>query len=104
MHRFRDMSTYWSKIAENLPHSHLERSLGVTHCEFFDESYLATLPESEIMWLWRTFHDPAFDLLSTIPVCDRQTDGQTRHRRKDRAMHSVARVKRHANGTAMTAT
>jgi len=42
MHRFRDMATYWSKIAEqSVPYSHLARSLGVTPCKFFDESYLA---------------------------------------------------------------
>ena len=40
---------------------------------------------------WCTFHDPAFDLLDTIPEyrrvtdrrTDRQTDGQTRRCRKD---------------------
>ena len=51
MHRFRDMATYWSKIAENhIHHSHLARSVGVTHCEFFNES-LYTLPETRIMGL-----------------------------------------------------
>jgi len=29
------------KLPKNLPHSDLARSLGVTPCEFFDESYLA---------------------------------------------------------------
>ena len=35
----------------------------------------------------------AFALLGTIPASDGQTHRQTRRYRKDRAMHSVARVK-----------
>jgi len=44
MHRFRDMATLVANHLKYLPQSHL----GVTPCEFFDESYLA---RSEIMGL-----------------------------------------------------
>jgi len=33
------MMTYWLKIAEKRTHSHLARSLGVTPCKLFNESY-----------------------------------------------------------------
>ena len=49
MLRLRDMTTYWSKIAEkNIPYPHLARFFGVTPCEFFDDSCLA---ETRIMGL-----------------------------------------------------
>jgi len=38
----------------------------------------------------------SFSRLDTIPACDRQTDGQTPHDNRDRAMQSVARVKQTA--------
>jgi len=40
--------------------------LGVTPCEFFDESYLARKRNHGAI-RWRAFHDPAFVLLDTIP-------------------------------------
>ena len=87
MHRFR-MATYWSKIAEK--HSHLARSLGATPCDYFDESYLArNYIESwgyQIVYISRSCF-----LSARHNTC--VTDGQTCRRRKDRAMHSVARVK-----------
>ena len=95
MNRFRDMATYWSKIALKIYPSHLARSLGVNPCEFFDKSYLAREWNHGAI-RWCTFHDPAFALLDNTG-CDGRTDGQTGRRihryRKDRAMHSVARVK-----------
>jgi len=86
MHRFRDMTTYWLKIVEKTQTPHLAPFLGVTPCEFFDESYLPR-NESDGAIRWYTFHDPAFALLGTIPACggqtDRRTDGRTRRYRKD---------------------
>ena len=38
-------------------------------------------------------HDASSLRFETIPASDGQTDRQTRRCRKDRAMHSVARVK-----------
>jgi len=92
MHRFRDRTTYWSKIAEKRTPLSFDTFLGVTHCEFFDKSYL---PESRVMGAirWYTFHDSAFALLGTILAGVWRTDRQTRSRRKDRALHSVARAK-----------
>jgi len=83
------------KSPKNPPHSHLSRSLGVTPCKFFDESYLARKWNHIYGTIrWWTFHDPAFALLVTIPAVTRgQTDRQTCCCRKDRAMHIVARVK-----------
>ena len=43
-----------------------------------------------IRWCRPTFHDSAFALLDTMPAV---TDRRTRCCLKDRAMHSVARVK-----------
>ena len=97
MHRFRDMTTYWSKIAEKKPNP---PSFG---------AFLWGDPLRIFRWLihrqklvlwairWCTFHDPAFALLGTIPACDRRTDRRTdvrtRRCRKDPRQHSVARVK-----------
>ena len=62
MHRFPDMTTYWSKIAEkNLPHPHLARSFGVTLANF---STTHTLPETRIMGLSEGVH---FTIL--LPLC-----------------------------------
>jgi len=45
LHRFGDTAAYRSKNRQNRPfeptQSHKSPSLGVTPCEFFDESYLA---------------------------------------------------------------
>jgi len=89
-----EMATYWSKIAVNTYHSLIWHvPWGLTPCEFFDESYLARNWNHGAIRLC-TFHDPDFALLGTTLTCDRQTtDGQTRRCRKDRAMHSVVRVK-----------
>ena len=46
------------KSPKNLPHSHSARSLGVTPCEFFDESYLARKWNHGAI-RWCTFHNPA---------------------------------------------
>jgi len=102
MHRFRDMAS-GDTLVENRPQTHRTiiwhvRLVGITNCEFFDESYLAKLPETRVVGLsdgvHSTLHDPAFALLGTIPTCDRRTDDRrTRRSRKDRTMHSVARVK-----------
>jgi len=79
------------RSAKNLPHSHLARSLGVTDCEFFDESYLARKWNHEAI-IWCTLHDPAFALLGTIRSCDGRTDRHVTVN-KDCTMHSIARVK-----------
>jgi len=81
--------TGW-KSPKNLPDSHLARSLVVTPCEFFDESYLARKWNHGAI-RWCTFHDSRSARHNT--GCDRQTDRWTRRCRKDRAMHNVAWVK-----------
>ena len=73
----------WRHIGRKLPEKNYltliwHVLLGMTPCDFFDDSY--TLPENEIMGAirWCTFHDPAFALLDTIPAVtdmDRRTDG-----------------------------
>jgi len=62
----------WNR-RKNLPHPHWHVPLGWPLANF---STTHTLPETRIMGAIRrcTFHDPAFALLGTIPVCDRQTD------------------------------
>ena len=75
MHGFRDMTTYWSKIAKKTNPPHLARSFGVTLANF---STGHTFPETSHGAIrWYTFHDPAFALLGTIPACDGQTDRRT---------------------------
>ena len=77
MHRFRDMTTYWSKIAEKTQTPLIWHVFwGVTPCEFFHESYHPRNYSHGAIRLC-TFHDPAFALLVTIPACDGQTDGRT---------------------------
>jgi len=77
---FRDM-TYWLKTVEKTQTPLIwHHFLGVTPCEFFNESYLPrNYSHGAIRWC--TFHDPSFALLGTIPACDgrtdRRTDGQT---------------------------
>jgi len=63
---FEIMATYWSKIGlQNLSHSHLAHSLGVTPCEFFDDSYQARKSNhGAIRWCTNAFDTG----------CDRQTD------------------------------
>ena len=97
MHRFPDMATYTSveNRLKTYPTLIWHIPWGVTPCGFFsDKSYLVRKWNHGAIRRC-TFHDPAFALLDTIPaVTDRRTlVGQTRCCRKDRAMHSVARVK-----------
>jgi len=88
MHRFRDMTTYWSKIAEKSPiHPHLARSSGMTPCEFFDQSMAVIrtyLPETRIMGL--SVYQTVYISRSCFRCArhntgvwqtDRRTDGQT---------------------------
>jgi len=86
MQRFRDIVTYWSKIAKN--HTHLARSLRifrrvVPYQKMKSRGY-------QMVYISRSCIRSA---RHNIPACDGQTDGQTRRCRKDLAMHSVARVK-----------
>ena len=76
MHRFRDMTTYWSKIAEKPTQLSFGTFLWGDPLRIFRRLIRCQKLES---WAIRrcTFHDPAFALLGTIPACDRQTDGQT---------------------------
>jgi len=74
MHHCRDVVTYWSKIAKNLPHSHLVRSLWVTPCEFFDDH---TFPEIRIMGLSDGVHfmtPLSLCWAQYRPACDGHTD------------------------------
>jgi len=79
MHRFRDLATYWSKIAEKPTPLSFGTFVRVTLCKFFDESYLAReWNHGAITWFRPTSHDPAFALLDAIPaVTDGRTDGRT---------------------------
>jgi len=88
--RFRDMASYWFKIANFPTPSHSGPSIGVTPMEFFGKALQILELESLGPRRWR-FDDPSLHRFCLIHLCDRQTDGQTELRWLRRAIAVPAR-------------
>ena len=92
MQRFRDMTTYWSKIAEKPTPLSFGTFLWGDPLRIFRRLIPCQKLDS---WGYQicTFHDPAFAVLGTIPACDGQTDGHVAVAKTRYSIYAVARKK-----------
>ena len=90
MHRFRDITTYWSKIAKKPTPLSFGTFLWGDPLRIFRRLIPCQKLESwgyQMMYI----HDPAFAVLGTIPACDGQTDGHVAVAKTRYSIYAVAR-------------